>query len=90
MEQNLEDQVKSVISNGQTMNLQEKNFKIGMENNIASKYLKSINSIIRAEYNNSKSDQRNAVMTGNNFINHKTCKILFKLLFSMFTHIFHY
>ena len=78
MEQNVKDQVKSVLSNGQTMTLQEKNLQIGMVYNSCSKYIESIKCIIRGEAKNPNSTKRNTVITGNSLIDEKICKILFR------------
>ena len=82
MEQNVQDQVKSVQRNGQTATLQEKNSEIGIKHNNPSKYIKSIKCIIRGECNNLNSSKRNAVMTGNSVIDKKTCKIFLKLIYA--------
>ena len=81
MGQNLKRQVKSVLSNGQTTTLQEKNSEIGVEENSPSKYFESIKCIIRGELNNPNNEERKAVMTGTHVMNHKTCKILFTLFY---------
>ena len=81
MGQNLKRQVNSILSNGQTTTLQEKNSEIGVKNNYTSKYFESIKCIIRAECRNPKSKKRKAVITGTHVINHKTCKILFKMIY---------
>ena len=78
MEQNFKDQVKSVLSNGQTLTMQEKNSEIGMKQNYTSKYIESFKSIIRGEIYNPNYKIRNAVMTGNSVIDEQTCKILFR------------
>ena len=82
MEQNVKDQVKSVLSNGQRTTLQEKNSEIGVKHNWSSKYIESIKCIIRGESDNPNRSKRNAVMTGTHVMNHKTCKILFTLLYA--------
>ena len=79
MEQNVKNQVKSVQSNGQTTTLEEKNSEIGVKENYTSKYIESIQCIIRGEWHNSNSSKRNAVMTGNSVIDTKICKIFFTL-----------
>ena len=77
MEQNVQDQVKSVLSNGQTATFQEKNSEIGMKENFSSKYIKSIKCIMRGEWRNPNSSKRNAIITGNSVFDKQICKILF-------------
>ena len=82
MEQNMNHQIKSVESNGLTINLQEQNSKIGMPDYLSSKYIEEINCILRGEWYTSKSD--NAVITGTSLIDYQTCKKLFKLDYFIF------
>ena len=84
MEQNVQDQVKSVLSNGQTATFQEKNLEIGMKENRSSKYIKSIKCIMRGEWENLNYKKRNAVITGNSVFDTKICKILFTLIYAKF------
>ena len=74
MKQNLKKNVKYVESNQQLITLQEKNSKIGINQNLSSKYLEKINSILRGEWNNPDKNERNAIINGISLINKKTCK----------------
>ena len=84
MEQNVQDQVKSVLSNGQAATLQEKNSNIRMKENFCSKYIESIKCIMRGEDKNPNSSKRNAVITGNSVIDKQICKIFMKLIYDKF------